>query len=300
VSIFGGRDKVKKEEAEAESMTLLQLIQSRKWRKVRKILKSSNGEEIYRIMNFSGLSPIGACLGCNAPSDITEKILLLYPEALLFGDEYGSTPLHLACLNGSHPDLIEMILDQECGVKASQQFDCQKCSPLHLAVNYACAHIFDEKASTQSSQSKTNDDRVPSAWLHMNDDLYIDAIIRNSHRTIKMLCKVCPQMVLSPDDEGNTPLDILQEKKLTIINEVNYELLEELYEELLETAIRLYKEKKKRWENEGYREHDIKRYELDDVTETTYSEITTLTDPSQQASLDSVAGENGHSVHGTL
>ncbi len=251
VSIFS-RDKGDKDQAE-DRTCLLRYIQSRKWRKVRKFLKSSSREEISQITDISGISPIGACLGCNAPFDISEKILLFYPEAILIGDEYGSNPLHFACLNGSHPDLVEMILDQEYGKQAASQLDSQKYGPLHLAVDYACAHILDEKNSTEGSQSKcTNEDRIPSAWLHMNDDLYIDSIIRNSLRVIKMLCRVSPEIVFQEDEEGLTPLDIIQEKKLTIVNDVNYELVEEIYEELIDTAIKLYKERKSQWEDEGF------------------------------------------------
>lgn len=249
VSIFA-RGKAEKDEAEEP---LLRYIQSRKWRKVRKFLKKSSREEISKITDISGLSPIGACFGCNAPFDISEKILLMYPEALMIGDEYGSTPLHFACMNGSHPDLIELILEQEHGRQAAHQLDNQNYGPLYLAVNYACEHIYDDKTSSGSKSSGiVSDDRIPSAWLRMNDDLYIDAIIRNSVRVIKMLSFISPEIVLQEGNDGLTPLDIIQEKKLTITNEENYELLVQIYEGLMDTAIRLYKDRKEKWEIDGY------------------------------------------------
>ena len=247
------RDKKSKERTDV--LYLLSIIQRRKWRKVRKILKSPTGAVICKMTDPSGLNPLGAALGCNAPLDVAEKIIELYPEAILHQDEYGSTPLHFGCLNGCQPDLIELILQHEqFGRKAGICVDLQNSGPLHHATNYACSYLSD-CSSLQSSSRYTNEDgtkSLPSEWLYMNDDLYLDVIIKNSLKVISMLCRVVPEAVFQESSDGYTPLDIIQSNKLSNTNEKNFTLLENVYQELKQSGVRHYKALRKKWESEGY------------------------------------------------
>jgi hypothetical protein len=225
---------------------------------VRKILKSPTGAVICKMTDPSGLNPLGAALGCNAPLDIVEKIVDHHPEAILHQDEYGSTPLHFGCLNGCQPDLIELILQhEEFGKKAGICVDFQSFGPLHHAANYACSYLTDS-SSLQSSCRDTNEDwtiSLPSEWLYMNDDMYLDAVVKNSLRVISMLCRVVPEAVFQETADGYTPLDIIQSNKLSSTNEKNFTLLEKIYEELKQSGVRHYKALKEKWESEGYDTH---------------------------------------------
>jgi hypothetical protein len=233
----------------------LKLIQKRKWRKVRRLLRSSQHAQVCKMADPSGLTPLGAALGCNAPLDITRKILNLYPEAILQQDEYGSTPLHFGCLNGSHPDLVELILEHEHGKEASVSLDSQNYGPLHHAISYTCTSINDDNFSDSSSGDKHGEDKsksIPSAWLYMNDDLYIHSIQRHSLKIISLLCHHSPEVLFLSTNDGYTPLDIIQRKKLSTKNDINLELIEEIYEELKQAGVTYYKKLKKGWEDAGY------------------------------------------------
>ena len=227
-------------------------IRNCNWRKVRKVLRSPIGREMCRLSDRSNLSPLGAAFGSNAPHDIIKKILNHCPEAILKTDDYGSTALHLGCLNGAHSEVIDLLLMNELGKEALTKVDCSNHSPLHHTVLNVCTVIEEDKRSSRDS-SGNQSYSVPSAWFHINDDLYIDSMLTNSVKIIRHFCIAAPEIVALPSIDGETVLDIIQDKRLNVTNDESLDLLDKIYDILVAALVENYKNQKKRWEREGFK-----------------------------------------------
>lgn len=266
--------------------TFLSLMQSAKWRKVRKILRSPIGREICQQSDKSNLTPLGAAFGCNAPYDIAKKILNYCPAAILKSDDYGSTALHLGCLNGANSEVIDLLLQHDLGKDAALMLDSCHHTPLHHTVLNTCASIEDDRRSRSSrgSSSAERSYSIPSAWFHINDDLYIDSMITNSFKIILHFCIALPEVVVLSTIDGDTPLDMIQNKRLTVSNVENLELLERIYEMLVTAAIAHYKEQKNRWETDGFSQEDVKEVIPESLDESHMS-LTDATTQTQESAM---------------
>ena len=126
-------------------------------------------------------------------------------------------------------------------------------TPMHHTIINTCASIEDDRPSRSERSSSANQSySVPSAWFHINDDLYIESMITNYFKVIRHFCMVVPEVIFLSTCDGETPLDMVQDKMLHVTNDENMELLEEIYEMLQSSAIKHYRNQKKKWENEGF------------------------------------------------
>ncbi len=238
----------------------LHQIHQRKWRKVKKALRSSAAAHLCSISDQTGLYALGAAVGYNAPFEIIKAIFDFHPEAAIRPDDYGSLPLHIGCLNGSHPQVIELLLSQENqNNEISSYLDINKQSPLHYAVDFLCGNVNNDiippKPPQQIAHSPTSDERsksFPSIWLYVNDDFYFDTLIRNAIAVIELLCTRAPECVCLVNRDGETPIDLIQNKKLLITKEENLQVIEYIYQHMNKTATLDYRRRKAKWEEEGY------------------------------------------------
>ncbi len=246
---LGIEQKLQKRDADYSNVNyLLHLIQARKWRSVRKVLNSKSGENVCRDTDSTSLSPLAAAVGCNAPYAIIQKILRLYPDAILTQDEYGSIPLHFCCLNNSTEEVIDLILNHELGKAAVTTQDKNGYTPLHHCLLFIFSFVRDEAPDTQ------------------DDSIFIDSIISNSIGIIERLCAKAPECVLLSTNDGETAMDLVQEKRAYTKDEDNMDLLSDIYYNLLQqAAIQAYKNKKVQWESEGY-DTEVHNAELDKIS----------------------------------
>lgn len=236
----------------------LQLIQQRKWRKVKQALRSSTAAHLCSIVDPTGLSALGAAIGCNAPYEIIKYIYDLYPNAAAQPDDYGSLPLHIGCLNGCQPNVVELMLSQEHRkVQIASHLDMNKFCPLHYAVDFICSVIRNDIIPSMESQgtdsaSDPRSNTFPSLWLQINDDIYYDRVVCNAVKIVEVLCECAPECVTIYNCDNETPIDILQSKKLLVTDEENYQILDQLYKLMKQCAIECYKKQKAEWEDEEY------------------------------------------------
>lgn len=224
-----------------KALELFRLIEKCKWEKVKRFIKS-NKSHLSHMIDPSGLSPLSLAVSSNAPLSIIREMIIADPRGATKADNFGATPLHLACLNGTTPDIIRLILDSDGG-KSARAVDRDDYTVLHHAVEYVCLLI---------ERRYTSKNDMYSSSLESSDS------IRSEHEDyleiIKQLCRTAPEMVNKvTKDSGDTPLDIPQiiMMKNSGTKGERDARLTEVYRLLRETSIYVYRTKKKQWEIDG-------------------------------------------------
>lgn len=211
---------------------------------------SAHSPDCCRQQDKTGLTPLGLAVSSFAPFDVIESMLKAYPESATIVDLYGATPLHIACLNGTTPDVVRLFLQYDQG-KSVRIVDNQNYTVLHHAVEYACLLI----------QKRYN-----SPEFDM-DNISIATECDNYSEIIQLLCNLYPEMIhFTTYDNNDSPLDIpqvllsnidpLRPKNQEIIRRMN-----EIYDLLKRTSIYVYKNQKKFWEESV----DRSKMETDEV-----------------------------------
>jgi len=211
---------------------VFRLMKKGKWEKAHKCLKAKR-KKMSQIVDSSGLTVLALALSFQAPEFIIREILQADPESPTKVDSFGATPLHLACLNGTTPEIVRLILDHDNGASA-RAVDRGNYSVLHHAVEYICLLI--EKRHTRSQDTY-------SESIESEHDDYLEII--------KLICSKAPQTVhYKTNDDGDTPLDIpnIIMLKHTKINPHMQERLLEVYQLLKRVSISVYRQRKKAWE----------------------------------------------------
>lgn len=201
-----------------------ELIVKQRWRKLSHFLNSRKGNELIRERDGSNLNCLSLSLGYQAPIEIIEKMIQMDPQLALEKDSFGATSLHVACLNGTPVNLVNVLLQHHHDL--AYEVDLDHRGPLHHAVEYAC-------------------EREVSHHDDYTHDTYIDVI--------HTVCKAAPEMLYCCDNMGETPIDAVQVMKAKCKESgPRYEKLQLIYLELTDQSIQLYRENKRRWELEGY------------------------------------------------
>lgn len=213
---------------------LFKLIERQKWVQVMHLLKTQQGIKMASKSDASGLSALGLALGFHAPPEIIQRILDIDPQLSMKYDTYGAIPLHVACLNGSSVEAINLLLqydDDSAHVK-----DANQRVPLHHAVEFACRPR-DEQEQDDESMEEQND----------MEDLQV----------IWSICNKAPGTVHASDIHGDTPVDIVQIVKAELKGEESdkaYIRCERIYQVLKATSVKVYRNTKEQWET-----HHVKR-----------------------------------------
>ncbi len=210
----------------------MKLSERSKWEKIRKLIKRGR---IGKYINNSGLSPLAILVTSFAPTELIKEFLEFDPEATVRTDSFGATPLHLACLNGTTAETVKLIIEHDQG-RSAKIVDHDHCSVLHHAVEYICLLI--EKRMSLPSEG--------SLSIYSEHSAYLDIV--------RSLCDCAPEMVIhGTKDNGDTPLDIPQ----IVLARQECETarqskrIHEVYMMLRDTSIKVYLERKKRWECDG-------------------------------------------------
>lgn len=229
----------------SEEPKLFHLLEKRRWRKVRRALKSSVGLQYSKETDSTGLSCLGIALGFQAPVDTIKLLLSVNPDLTNATDSYGATCLHIACLNGSSLDSIDYLLATH--PELVDIADNDKRIPLHHAVEFAC---------------QCNDSEDEGFYFELIDTIF----------------KAKPETIFYTDKDDDSPLDLLQMFKTTC-DRSDHDRLDEIYQVLRRYSVSEYLKKKKKWEEEGF---DTTLKSVDDCSKRTGS-TGSMTDVKSQA-----------------
>lgn len=242
---------------------LIRLVLKKQWAKAYKFLKTRSGMQQAKQTDGHGVSALFVALSSRPPVAIIKKLLEIEPSLSLKVDEFGMIPLHMACRCGASFEVINTLLEHDNG--ASVHFlDAHKKSPLHYSIAYVC-HPLDLDDSIcsaygQSSQgsassfsrlvqSRHTRSGVSSAATEMSmpPDEFKDQL-----QVIHKLISIAPELVICPDRNGETPIDILQDCKADHLKGPKWERADIVCEVLREVSIQFYRERKRIWETVGF------------------------------------------------
>ena len=215
-------------------------MEKSKWDKVRKLLRS-NAAAHSKQVDQTGLTALAVAVSLYAPLDIIKTIIEACPESTSAVDEFGATPLHLACLNGTNVDVVRLIMAHDDGQSIATP-DHKNYTVLHHAVEYICILI---------ENRYFGEDQVLGGSEYSIESEHQDYL-----EIIRIICRKCPQTVhFATKDNGDTPLDIPQimmmRRRTDPTGKNQYhKRLKEVYQLLKEASIRVYRQKKHKWENE--------------------------------------------------
>jgi hypothetical protein len=197
---------------------MFHFIEGQKWNKLRKMFNRKTCKEMCAERDDSGLSLLGMALGFEAPLDIIKSILETDPSQANITDCFGATPLHVACLNGASPEAVLYLLDQHTHLAKARDRDNRL--PLHHAVECLCR---DEIEFNEGAQ------------------------------VINYLIEAYPDAIHASDKHQDSPIDLVQLARMkSTIDSKEFKRLSNLYVMLREISIRVYKNKKVKWEGAGY------------------------------------------------
>ncbi len=232
---------------------MFHLIEQRKWKKIRRLLRSSKGFDLCQERDESGLNCLGFALGHAAPIEVIQDMISIDASLAKATDMFGASNLHVACLNGASHEAVKFILNLYGDLASEMDNDHR--APLHHAVEYAC---------------QSGDERYS----------YEDVIL--------LLCKAAPEMVHCSDNEGDTPIDLVQLVKVEITQKSReYARLHRIYSLLRDTSVAVYTENKRRWELEGC----VQNLHLTDIPPTT---LANSVGDKQSDSIPTASVTSGH------
>lgn len=233
-----------------KNQSFLSLFEKRKWKAIRKRLKSRKAAQLVGTTGCYGISTLALSLGHNAPLDIIETILDLDPSLALQKDVLGASPLHIACLNGAPLSSIKLLVERFPHLVPDRDSDLR--TPLHHAVEFVCR-------------------------LESVNDLGQNGILD----VAMQLVEVSPETIHWTDKHGDSPLDLTHivmietDSSSLSEDESTFSRVEFLYRYLKKMSIRVFLENKKRWEQNGY---DITTLKVESTSKTTTSQETDVTE----------------------
>jgi hypothetical protein len=193
-------------------------IENQKWKKLRRMLKRSNGKEMCRERDDSGLTLLGMSLGFDAPLDIMEQILTLDPSQITATDFFGASPLHVACLNAASIEAVEYLLKFSNNTLADSR-DKDERVPLHHSVECLCRNEIDFIEGT---------------------------------RVIKKLMEAAPNSIHCSDRRNDSPLDLVQLARMEVrVDSKEFSRLSKLYFFLRGLSVEHYKIMRTIWEGKN-------------------------------------------------
>lgn len=222
---------------------IFDLVDGGKWLKLRLLLKfyKKRNIDITNVTECTGLTPLAYAASCNAPTDIIRAILDADPESSTKTDDFSSTAIHLACLNGTTIETVKMILESD-NHRSAAILDRNSCSVLHHAVEFACVLIEERYISSSHKRSPTRSTRSAEFTIESEHKEYLEII--------QLLCDAVPESVHHTEMKGDTPLDIpfvVLMKHVKPPLEFHLRLME-VYEILKKTSIKVYRKQKEEWE----------------------------------------------------
>jgi hypothetical protein len=202
-------------------------VEKKKWRTLRRILRSRFGRQLCMERETSGLTLLAACAGFDAPVDILQLIFSLDPTQPLAQDDYGAVALHVACLNGSQNSVIEFLVQSE--PRAVLIADIDHRIPLHHALECLCQREVDVETGKANIMTLYRSDTTTINFADKNGDTPVDMV--QVARNVEY-----GRQLKSPKDS------------MTTLTSENILYLEEIYEFVKSMAVIEYTRKRKLWE----------------------------------------------------
>ena len=209
------------------TQTFLSKFEKKQWRDIRKKLQSKKGSQLVEATGCYGITTLALALGHNAPLDIIELILDLDPSLAEQKDVLGASPLHIACLNGAPVPSIKLLIERYPHLVEDKDSDQR--TPLHHAVEFICR-------------------------LDRNDDYDRVGI----YDVITMLIDTSPDIIHWTDKHGDSPIDLTHvvmietDSSSYTEDESIFSRVDQLFKFLKRISIRVWLDKKKKWEEDGY------------------------------------------------
>jgi hypothetical protein len=195
-------------------------IENQKWKKLRRMLKRSNGKDLCRERDDSGLTLLGMALGFEGPLDIIQSILAMDPSQITATDFFGASPLHVACLNAASLEAIKYLLQFSKGTNLAETRDKDLRVPLHHIVECLCRNEIDFIQGT---------------------------------KVIETLIQAAPDSIHASDKHNDSPVDLVQLARMEVPTESKeYRRLSRIYCFLQGISMHCYKGHKKKWEDMGF------------------------------------------------
>jgi len=222
--------------------SIASLCKKRKWRVLKGVLRTKRNHKYFSMADQTGISVLIVIVThSGVPVDVVREVLVACPSTTIRQDQYGVTPLHLSCLNGTTSEIVSLISEHDKG-QSFHILDYRGYSVLHYSVEYACLLVVKRYTS-----DKTTDSNITDTIDSEHDDCI---------NIIKMICSEAPYLAcVSNKDNGDTPMDIphvIFIEYADAIPPIGKERLCEISEALRETQISMYRKKKKEWELQGY------------------------------------------------
>jgi hypothetical protein len=202
-------------------------VEKKKWRTLRRILRSRFGRQLCMERETSGLTLLAACAGFDAPVDILQLVFSLDPTQPLSQDDYGAVALHVACLNGSQNSVIEFLVKSE--PRAVLVADIDNRIPLHHALECLCQREVDAETGKANIMTLYRSDTTTINYADKNGDTPVDMV------QVARNCEYGRQLT-SPKDS------------MTTATSENLAFLEDIYEFVKSMAVMEYTRKRKLWE----------------------------------------------------
>lgn len=238
--MFGRLSASRKSDRTIPTGEFFKLIEKGKWDKVRKLLRS-NISGYSRLVDRTGLSALAVSVSSYGPIDIVKTIIEVNPESASLVDQYGASPLHIACLNGTNLETFRLVMEHDKKGTAGTP-DKNNYTVLHHAVEHVCMLI---------ENRYFGEDQVMGGSMQSIESEHEDYL-----EIIRILCQKYPKNVhIATKDNGDTPLDIphiilMRRSENKNINSPHYIRLMEVYQLLKEASVRVYRERKAIWESE--------------------------------------------------
>lgn len=267
VGIFSSRRKNKsnqhpeKKMSRNASQNFLSKFEKKQWKDIRKKLRSGKGNQLVLATGCYGITTLALALGHNAPLDIIQLILNLDPSLAEQKDVLGASPLHIACLNGAPVPSIKLLIERYPHLVADRDSDQR--TPLHHAVEFICR-------------------------LERNDDYDRDGIFD----VISILIEKAPDIIHWTDKHGDSPLDLTHvvmietDTSSYTEDESIFSRVDQLFKFLKRISIKVYLDKKKKWEEEGY-SGAVNHHKCNDTFATDNTESTCDTSANELSNGDS-------------
>ena len=199
---------------------MFRYIENQKWKKLRRMLKRSNGKDLCRERDDSGLTLLGMALGFEGPLDIIQSILAMDPSQITATDFFGASPLHVACLNAASPEAVKYLVQFSKETNLAETRDKDLRVPLHHIVECLCRNEIEFIQGT---------------------------------KVIETLIQAAPDSIHASDKHNDSPVDLVQLARMEVPTESKeYRRLSRIYCSLQGISMHCYKGHKKKWEDMGF------------------------------------------------
>jgi hypothetical protein len=194
------------------SCTLHNLIQASSWNSVEKriethpneVRKAANCDALYDTLKKSTALPLHHAVAMDPPKVVVDKLLGSFVKAIRVTETaYHRTPLHVACMNCAHPDIVKTLLQHY--PEAAKMRDDMKRLPIHYAIANGSSMSTIELLHNEFPDScKVADHR---GWL----PLHVACGVRAPVHVVKLVFYLYPMAILTPDEKGLVPLFLSKE-----------------------------------------------------------------------------------------